>query len=120
MGSGMLGGNLGKNKASLHETSDYEEGIKKLGPYADYLVVNISSPNTPGLRDLQKIEPLRRLLKAAVRERDALVPHKYRLNSNMREGKNIPLLVKIAPDVTDDEMRILRLLLQNVKLMGLL
>jgi len=118
--SGMLGVNLGKNKASLHETSDYEEGIKKLGPYADYLVVNISSPNTPGLRDLQKIEPLRRLLKAAVRERDALAPHKYRVNSNMREGKDIPLLVKIAPDVTDDEMKDIAAVITECKIDGVI
>jgi len=91
---GMLGVNLGKNKTSADEIADYSLGIRRLGPYADYLVVNISSPNTPGLRGLQRREPLRRLLDAAVAERNALPPSK----------SAIPLLVKIAPDVTDQEL----------------
>ena len=49
----MLGVNLGLNKTSTTPTKDYQELIKRLGPYADYLVINVSSPNTPGLRDLQ-------------------------------------------------------------------
>ena len=91
---GLLGVNLGKNKTSIDEVADYTRGIRQLGPYADYLVVNISSPNTPGLRGLQRREPLRRLLDATVAERNALPPSK----------SGIPLLVKIAPDVTDQEL----------------
>lgn len=88
----LLGVNLGKNKTSTDETQDYEDGIKTLGPYADYLVINISSPNTPGLRNLQKSEPIRRLLKAAIEKRDEL-------------GNKPPLFVKIAPDLSLDEMK---------------
>jgi len=94
---GVLGVNLGKNKTSDDEVADYCRGIRQLGPYADYLVVNISSPNTPGLRGLQRREPLLRLLGAALSERDAL--------STVAAGsKHVPLLVKIAPDVTDREL----------------
>lgn len=57
-----LGINLGKNKLSPDAVSDYVEGVRTLGPLADYLVVNVSSPNTPGLRDLQGKEELRHLL----------------------------------------------------------
>lgn len=73
-------------------TQDYEIGIEKLGRYADYLVINISSPNTPGLRDLQKSEPIRRLLKAAIAKRDQL-------------EQQPPLFVKIAPDMSLDQMK---------------
>eukprot|EP00586_Coscinodiscus_wailesii_P016858 CAMPEP_0172505170 /NCGR_PEP_ID=MMETSP1066-20121228/184151_1 /TAXON_ID=671091 /ORGANISM="Coscinodiscus wailesii, Strain CCMP2513" /LENGTH=464 /DNA_ID=CAMNT_0013281667 /DNA_START=56 /DNA_END=1450 /DNA_ORIENTATION=+ len=88
---GLVGINLGKNKTSEDDVADYVKGIKQLGPYADYIVINISSPNTPNLRSLQKSEPLHRLLTAAARQRDEL-PQK------------IPLLVKIAPDLTDDDI----------------
>lgn len=57
-----LGINLGKNKLSQDAGADYLEGVRVLGPLADYLVVNVSSPNTPGLRDLQGKAELRRLL----------------------------------------------------------
>lgn len=58
-----LGINLGKNKLSQDAKADYLEGVRALGPLADYLVVNVSSPNTPGLRDLQGKAELHRLLK---------------------------------------------------------
>jgi dihydroorotate dehydrogenase len=88
----LLGINLGKNKLSLpDDDSDYLNGIKKLGDYADYLVINISSPNTPGLRSLQRREPVQRLLKSAIAARD-LIAHKP------------PLLVKIAPDLSLTEL----------------
>lgn len=89
----LLGINLGKNKTSTHETEDYEIGIQKLGQYADYLVINISSPNTPGLRNLQKNEPIRRLLTIAKEKRDSLA-----------QTVKPPLFVKIAPDLTESEM----------------
>lgn len=57
-----LGINLGKNKMSQDARADYSEGMRVLGPLADYLVVNVSSPNTPGLRDLQGKAELRQLL----------------------------------------------------------
>ena len=107
---GLLGVNLGKNKTSADEVADYTRGIRQLGPYADYLVVNISSPNTPGLRGLQRREPLRRLLDATVAERNALPPSK----------SGIPLLVKIAPDVTDQELEDIAAVVQEVGVDGVI
>ncbi|XP_055675155.1 dihydroorotate dehydrogenase (quinone), mitochondrial isoform X1 [Falco peregrinus] len=89
-GAGMpLGVNLGKNKSSTDATADYVTGVRMLGPLADYLVVNVSSPNTPGLRDLQGKTELRDLLTKVLAERDMLpCEHKP------------AVLVKIAPDLT--------------------
>lgn len=89
---GVVGINLGKNKDSQDIASDYVEGIRILAPFADYMVLNVSSPNTPGLRKLQSREHLVELLsaiKAALAEA-ALVPPP-------------PLLLKIAPDLTEDD-----------------
>lgn len=84
-----LGINLGKNKTSVDAAADYAEGVRMLGPLADYLVVNVSSPNTAGLRSLQGKTELRRLLAKVLQERDAL------------KGTRKPaVLVKIAPDLT--------------------
>ncbi|XP_056318915.1 dihydroorotate dehydrogenase (quinone), mitochondrial isoform X2 [Danio aesculapii] len=87
-----LGINLGKNKLSPDAVSDYVEGVRTLGPLADYLVVNVSSPNTPGLRDLQGKEELRHLLDKVLKERDSL-----------RSENRLPVLVKIAPDLTTQD-----------------
>uniref|UniRef100_A0A3P9AAZ2 Dihydroorotate dehydrogenase (quinone), mitochondrial n=1 Tax=Esox lucius TaxID=8010 RepID=A0A3P9AAZ2_ESOLU len=84
-----LGINLGKNKLSPDAAEDFLEGVRMLGPLADYLVVNVSSPNTPGLRDLQGKGKLCQLLDKVLRERDALP-----------KGRRPPVLVKIAPDLT--------------------
>uniref|UniRef100_A0A671TQN6 Dihydroorotate dehydrogenase (quinone), mitochondrial n=1 Tax=Sparus aurata TaxID=8175 RepID=A0A671TQN6_SPAAU len=84
-----LGINLGKNKLSQDAGADYLEGVRVLGPLADYLVVNVSSPNTPGLRDLQGKAELHQLLQTVLKARDAL----------QGESKP-PVLVKIAPDLT--------------------
>ncbi|KAJ7312210.1 hypothetical protein JRQ81_006594 [Phrynocephalus forsythii] len=89
-----LGINLGKNKATVDATSDYAAGVRALGPLADYLVVNVSSPNTPGLRDLQGKAELRLLLAKVLAERDALAS----------EPKPA-VLVKIAPDLTAQDKR---------------
>lgn len=90
----LLGINLGKNKLSQEPLKDYERGILQLGPYADYLVINISSPNTPGLRDLQRKEPLRQLLQKVVSVRNTLD----------KNGTPPPILVKIAPDLSLEDM----------------
>ena len=90
--SGTLGVNLGKNKTSDDEVGDYKIGIRELGPYADYLVVNVSSPNTPGLRSLQQKEPLKNLLESSIKARDDFAPHAH-------------LFVKIAPDLSSEEMK---------------
>lgn len=91
----LLGINLGKNKFG-DEVNDYVKGVERLGPYADVLVINVSSPNTPGLRDLQSEAKLTNLLTTVVKERNVL-------------GKNLlgnkpPVLVKVAPDLTEPEI----------------
>jgi dihydroorotate dehydrogenase len=83
---GILGANLGKNKESPDAAADYAAGVQALAPLADYLVINVSSPNTPGLRALQGRRALEALL-AAVGE--------------ARGGKSPPLLLKIAPDLAE-------------------
>ncbi|KAG2470275.1 PYRD dehydrogenase, partial [Polypterus senegalus] len=98
-----LGINLGKNKLSKDAVSDYTEGVKRLGPLADYLVVNVSSPNTPGLRDLQGKAELRHLLDKVLKERD-----------NLKCERKPAILVKIAPDLTrQDKMDIADVLLET-------
>lgn len=89
-----LGINLGKNKVSQDAAADYQEGVRELGPLADYLVVNVSSPNTPGLRNLQGKAELRQLLSTVLKERDAL-----------QGERRLPVLVKIAPDLCAQDKR---------------
>jgi dihydroorotate dehydrogenase len=89
---GWLGINLGKNKDTENALDDYVLGINALAPLADYVVVNVSSPNTPGLRALQGREPLARLLGGVKSAMDELA-----LNPRP------PLLLKVAPDLTDDD-----------------
>ncbi|CAN3500459.1 dihydroorotate dehydrogenase (quinone), mitochondrial [Diutina catenulata] len=91
----LLGVNLGKNKTG-DEITDYVKGVQRLGPYADVLVVNVSSPNTPGLRDLQSEEKLTNLLTTVRAERDRTGPNQL--------GKKVPVLVKVAPDLTEPEI----------------
>ncbi len=90
---GPVGVNVGKNKATPNEeaVSDYLACIDRLHPYADYLVVNISSPNTPGLRALQERDQLDRLLRACVGRLRDRAPGK-------------PLLVKLAPDLAPEAL----------------
>lgn len=85
--SGIVGVNLGKNRDTSDAVADYAEGIRRAAGVADYLVVNISSPNTPGLRDLQRRASLESLLHPLLRARE-------------ESGCGVPLLVKIAPDLT--------------------
>lgn len=88
---GVVGVNIGMNKTQQDPAHDYCALIRSLGPFADYLVVNISSPNTPGLRDLQHKDALAALLSRMHDERMAL-----------GEGKNAPpLLIKLAPDLSE-------------------
>jgi dihydroorotate dehydrogenase len=89
----IIGGNIGKNKLTENDDAiyDYLKAFNDLYPYVDYFVVNVSSPNTPGLRDLQEKEPLKYILK--VLERD-----------NGRKSKPKPILLKIAPDLTNGQL----------------
>jgi dihydroorotate dehydrogenase len=93
-GKGILGVNVGANKESEDMAADYVDGIAVFAFVASYFTLNISSPNTPGLRNLQKREPLEDLLVRAVEARDAAA-----LTAPRR-----PLLLKIAPDVTMQEL----------------
>lgn len=88
--AGVIGVNLGKNKTATDHVHDYVEGLKKFGEIADYFVINISSPNTPGLRALQSKEKLEELITKVNEAREAL-------------PRNTPLLVKLAPDLNDQE-----------------
>jgi dihydroorotate dehydrogenase len=85
----VIGVNIGKTKATPveHAVDDYVESARLLAPYASYLVVNVSSPNTPGLRDLQSVGALRPILTAV---RDV--------------AGSVPLVVKIAPDLADEDV----------------
>jgi dihydroorotate dehydrogenase len=87
---GIVGVNLGRNRHSSDEIGDYVTGIRRGAPLADYLVVNVSSPNTPGLRALQARGALEALLQAV-------------LQARAETGARPPLLVKIAPDLTPAE-----------------
>ncbi|MCD6010682.1 MAG: dihydroorotate dehydrogenase [Flavipsychrobacter sp.] len=89
----IIGGNIGKNKDTPNEqaTEDYEKSFMELYPVVDYFVVNVSSPNTPGLRALQDKAPLTELLRRL-----------KELNRHQRANK--PILLKIAPDLTNEQL----------------
>ncbi len=88
---GIVGANLGKNKDTVDAADDYVLGVRRLAPLADYLVVNVSSPNTPGLRALQGRAPLETLLRRVLEARNAT------------PAARPPVLLKIAPDLTDED-----------------
>ena len=91
----VVGVNIGKTKVVPEEeaAADYVKSTERLAPHADYLVVNVSSPNTPGLRNLQATEALRPLLTAVREAADRTVT-----------DRRVPLLVKIAPDLADEDV----------------
>lgn len=109
--SGTVGINIGKTKrvSEAEALADYTASAQALAPLADYLVVNVSSPNTPGLRDLQSVEKLRPLLSAVRSACD--------LASPMRR---VPLLVKIAPDLADADIDAIADLALELKLDGII
>lgn len=92
-GSIIVGGNIGKNKDTPNEfaVEDYKLSMETLGGVVDYFVVNVSSPNTPGLRELQEKEPLKKLL---------LALKDFSIKSSWPK----PLLLKIAPDLNDHQL----------------
>ena len=95
---GVLGINVGKNKDTPNEDSelDYRKGIAAVYGHADYITVNVSSPNTPGLRDLQFGDSLKQLLHAIKDEQT---------RCHQAQGRYVPVAVKIAPDMDDDGIR---------------
>jgi len=105
----IIGGNIGKNKVTPNEqaVNDYIYSFHALYPYVDYFVVNVSSPNTPGLRDLQEKEPLTHLLN----ELQSL---------NKLKPKPKPILLKIAPDLTNSQLDDIIDIVQNTKIAGLI
>jgi dihydroorotate dehydrogenase len=102
---GFVGVNIGANKDSVDRAADYVTGCVALAPYADYLVCNVSSPNTPGLRNLQGRTELAGLLK---RVQDAIA------------AKPVPLVVKIAPDATDDDLDDIVFVCRDLRLDGII
>lgn len=94
-GPGILGVNLGKNKTSEDAAADYVQGVHTLSQYADYLVINVSSPNTPGLRQLQGRKQLKDIVKKVQAARDEM---------QWAEEGPPPLLVKIAPDLSKQDL----------------
>ncbi len=93
-GAGIVGANIGMNRDSEDAIEDYVAGLRTMFDRADYLVVNVSSPNTPGLRELQGRDALMALVGALMEVRAEITPAGFRV---------VPLLVKIAPDLGDQE-----------------
>jgi len=104
----IIGGNIGKNKDTPNETAfeDYLHCFRALYPWVDYFVVNVSSPNTPGLRELQEKEPLMNLLNK-LQEANGKTDHPK------------PILLKIAPDLTNHQLDDIIEIVLNTKLSGL-
>ncbi|MFN6944430.1 MAG: quinone-dependent dihydroorotate dehydrogenase [Cytophagaceae bacterium] len=105
----IVGGNIGKNKLTPNEeaASDYEKCFDVLYPYVDYFVANVSSPNTPGLRELQDKEPLKKLLKAII-------------DRNLLKDVPKPILLKIAPDLTNEQLDDIIAIATELNLSGLI
>ncbi|MBJ59068.1 MAG: dihydroorotate dehydrogenase (quinone) [Flavobacteriales bacterium] len=105
----IIGGNIGKNKVTPNDEAvkDYEITFEALFDFVDYFVVNVSSPNTPGLRELQEKEPLTKLLIRLQELNDA-------------KSKRKPLLLKIAPDLTNEQLDDIISIVVDTKLDGLI
>ena len=103
----IIGGNIGKNKVTPNDvaTSDYIKGVEALHDVVDYFVVNVSSPNTPNLRELQEKEPLKALLKEVKAKNEEL-------------GAK-PLMLKIAPDLTEGQLDDIVGIVNELKLSGI-
>jgi dihydroorotate dehydrogenase len=103
----VIGGNIGKNKITPNENavSDYEKCFEILFPVVDYFVVNVSSPNTPNLRELQEKEPLMKLL---IRLKEL----------NAAKEKSKPIFLKIAPDLTNSQLDDIIDIVQKTKIDG--
>ena len=111
--SGMLGINIGKNKDTTLEnaTDDYVSALSTLHPFADYFTLNISSPNTENLRNMQEKEALRILLDSVCARRDEL---------DRNHSRNTPLLVKLAPDLDEDALKNSVRVMQEFSIQGVI
>ncbi|WKS95050.1 quinone-dependent dihydroorotate dehydrogenase [Riemerella columbina] len=105
----LIGGNIGKNKTTLNEAaeSDYLACFQALYPYVDYFVVNVSSPNTPNLRELQEKAPLMNLLNSLQ-------------NENQKKPQPKPILLKIAPDLTETQLLDIIDIVKGTKISGVI
>ena len=104
----VVGVNIGKSRVTPVEDAvgDYATSARLLARWADYLTVNVSSPNTPGLRDLQAVDSLRPILSTVQEEADRAA------------GRHVPVLVKVAPDLDDDDVRAVADLVTELSLAG--
>jgi len=104
----IIGGNIGKNKITPNEeaTSDYIKCFDRLFNVVDYFVVNVSSPNTPGLRELQEKEPLMQLLNTLQKQ-------------NLKDGISRPILLKIAPDLSNEQLDDILEIVQQTGIAGI-
>ncbi len=109
----LIGGNIGKNKVTPNEDAvlDYEICFDALYDYVHYFVVNVSSPNTPNLRELQEKEPLKKLLMELQIRNQELTPENQALK---------PILLKIAPDLTDDQLLDIIEIVKETKIAGVI
>jgi dihydroorotate dehydrogenase len=105
----LIGGNIGKNKVTPNENAvdDYVICFNELFDVVDYFVVNVSSPNTPNLRELQEKEPLTRLLNTLQ-------------DLNLKKQKTKPILLKIAPDLTDSQLDDIIDIVKSTKIEGII
>ena len=105
----IIGGNIGKNKVTPNEeaANDYAICFEKLFPYVDYFAVNVSSPNTPGLRELQEKAPLTALLNSLQ-------------DLNNKKDKRKPILLKIAPDLTNEQLDDIITIVADTKIDGVI
>ncbi len=110
---GILGVNIGKNKETPNEKAidDYLIGFRELWPYASYITINISSPNTPGLRELQESHFLKTLLSALKQEQHRI---------SISQQKYVPLVLKISPDLSDEALRELSQIMLENKMDGVI
>ena len=110
---GLLGINIGRNKDTSNEraASDYLYCRERVYPLADYITVNISSPNTAGLRELQEEQALRHLIGALRESQEEL---------GAQHGKRVPMLVKIAPDLSDEDIDAVARVLRDLSVDGVI
>ena len=111
--TGLLGINIGKNKDTSNDraASDYLYCLERVYPLADYVTVNISSPNTAGLRELQEEQALRHLIGTLRESQEEL---------GAQHGKRVPMLVKIAPDLSDEDIDAVARVLRDLSVDGVI
>lgn len=111
--TGVLGINIGKNKDTplAQAAEDYLHCLNRVYALADYITVNVSSPNTEGLRELQQADPLRELLSQLLRQRDALAD---------RHGRRAPMVVKVAPDMNTEQITAMADVFRELRLDGVI